>query len=82
LLNCLKERFFIGAVPDDKFGQLPALVIESEEPDTSVKERMEACLVKNTSRTERPVRIYYIPKFTETENGKINRFSTLKLINL
>jgi L-alanine-DL-glutamate epimerase-like enolase superfamily enzyme len=82
LINCLKERFFIGAVPDDKFGRLPVLFVESEEPDTSEKERIIACVEKYTSRTERPVRIYYIPKFTETENGKINRFSTLKLINL
>ena len=80
LVNCLKERFIIGSVPDDKFGQVPVLVVESEEPGAKVKERIERCLENNTSRAERPVRIHYVPKFTDTENGKINRFSTLKLI--
>lgn len=73
----IQNRFFIAGMPDVKFGQVPALFIESEKPEKSELTRIEELLKQATLRNERPVKIYFVSQFEETENGKVNRKSTV-----
>ncbi len=77
LVPILNRRFFIAGVPDEKLGQKVVLVVEgaidSEKLMQSIGE--EECL----ERFEIPKNVYVIPKFVETETGKIRRTENLRL---
>ena len=69
----IKNDFFIFGIDDDKYGQLPALAIESAKkdivPDFSVLSKFEV-----------PKKIFYFEKFIMTASGKINRKATIALL--
>jgi o-succinylbenzoate synthase len=74
----IQNRFFVAGVPDVKFGQVAALFIESVEPGKSEITRIEELLKLATLRNERPVKIYFVSQFKETDNGKVNRKATVE----
>ena len=76
LAQYIQNRFFVSGVPDVKFGQVPALFIESAEPGRPEETRIEELLKQVLLKIERPVKIYFVSVFKETENGKVNRKST------
>ncbi len=69
--------FFIGALPDNTFGQKVVLLLETKEK----KNYLEAIKQSNVLSTfEEPKEIYYLDKFIYTENEKIKRKATLDLL--
>jgi L-alanine-DL-glutamate epimerase-like enolase superfamily enzyme len=74
----IQKRFFVAGIPDIKFGQVPVLFMEAEKPGKSEIARIEELLKQISQKTERPVRIYFVSEFEETENGKVNRKSMVE----
>ena len=67
----IKQRFFIIGFPDEKLGEQVLIVIEGKQAifDDSVFE--------NLAMYEKPKSIRFVPKFIETESGKVKRTETL-----
>ncbi|NJM79114.1 MAG: O-succinylbenzoic acid--CoA ligase [Flavobacterium sp.] len=74
LQNILSTRFFIASEKDEKLGEKVILVIESDKKD------MDSSVFDILEKFEKPKAIYFVPKFTETKTGKINRLKTLNNI--
>ena len=77
------EEIFIGVSffffweKDEKFGEMLVLILETQESSSRIKilkERLSDVLEK----FELPKKIYFIPKFVRTPNGKINRTKTFE----
>ncbi|MCO6176149.1 AMP-binding protein [Flavobacterium sp. NRK F10] len=67
----LKSRYFITSKPDKHLGQKVVLAIEGKDNiDTKIFEVLDTY--------EKPKEVVYISRFSETENGKINRKETLE----
>lgn len=74
IASAIKMRFFVHAIPDVKLGEIPVLLVESKshlsEPE------LEAILSRIkplVDKAEFPRQIFQTGRFSETENGKINR---------
>jgi O-succinylbenzoic acid--CoA ligase len=74
LSNGIHSRFFVGGIPDSVLGEKLILVIEGDKQDAD--ELSFAMLDKY----EKPKEVFYVPKFMETENGKIKRKEILQSI--
>ena len=68
----IKSRFLLGGVADEKLGEKLILVVEGE-PTIIDDSNFE-----NLDKYEKPKEIMFVPKFSETETGKIMRKETLK----
>ncbi len=81
-LTSSTQRYFIAAMPHDRLGEVPVLVVEQPEPSTETRESNLITLQHELSAIlphhEMPRDIRYIKKFIETPTGKIIRSATLK----
>lgn len=71
----LKVRFFIAALTDETLGQKVVLIIEGEVKKLELDWHQ-------IDPIKRPKNIYFVPVFSETRSGKIQRQKTLELLNL
>jgi O-succinylbenzoic acid--CoA ligase len=76
LIDC---RFFVAGVPDEKFGEIPVLVMESRRLSVQDETEMLGKIKKLCRREEVPVKVITVDAFVETESGKINRRMTMNL---
>ena len=68
----ISDRFFITKETDNLLGEKLVLIVESEEEyDLNLPSDL-------LSKYEVPKHIYFIPKFVETESGKIQREKTFR----
>ena len=67
----LNRRFFITGVAHESLGEKVVLVVEGKKINISLD---------SLDKFEQPKEIYFIPKFVETESGKVRRKATLSLI--
>jgi O-succinylbenzoic acid--CoA ligase len=74
LAHKIQTRFFVIGIPDIKYGEQLALVIEGNP------RVFEVNFFSDLSSYEKPKSIYFTPKFIETESGKIKRAATLNLV--
>ena len=72
LAEKIKSRFFVAGIPDEILGEKLILVIESE------KEIVNETIFNSLNKYEKPKAIYFVPKFIETESGKVMRKETIK----
>lgn len=77
LSESIKSPFFIGNLSDPLLGQKVILIIESEKNQNFKRADFIGKLPKHSI----PKEIYYIPTFSITKSGKINRLETLKSID-
>lgn len=72
----LPFNFFLTGLPHADLGEQLVMLIESSTPlsDDMLEEALSAL-----GRYEKPKKIYYLPKFHHTDNGKLQRKATLKL---
>lgn len=70
----ITKRFFVGSEEDKTYGENVILVIEGEETDLSTN------IFEGLDTYEVPKQTYFVSKFSETVNGKIQRTQTLKLL--
>ncbi|MEW4924674.1 AMP-binding protein [Algibacter sp. 2305UL17-15] len=75
LQDIMPNRFFIGSVQDDTFGDKIIMVIEGQEKpiDKSIFDVLE--------KYEKPKAVYFVNKFMETASGKVHRANTIKEIS-
>ena len=78
LATLIKNRFFIIGMPDEELGQKVTLLIESQQKDTGLLEKIKT--LKTIKKYEIPKDIVCIERFVETGNGKISRPETLLLL--
>jgi len=64
--------FFIGGIPDLKFGEKLVLFIEGKDKGYNIVELIEICMDELNSY-EMPKEINYLSEFLRTESGKIRR---------
>ncbi|HNP33899.1 MAG TPA: AMP-binding protein [Flavobacterium sp.] len=72
LAGNIHQRFFIASKPDNELGEKVVLVIEGEKQD------FDDSLYESLGKYEKPKEILFIPKFKETDSGKIMRKETMK----
>jgi len=77
LNSLITARFFVAGLSDQVLGEKLVAFIEGEE-DFTLLQKMKS--IKALSKYEVPKEIYFLPKFIETENGKLNRLKTLELL--
>lgn len=77
LSSIIKNRFFVTGIPDEKLGKKLVLFVEGEE-DSILLQKIR--LQIKLSKFEIPKAIYFLPEFIETENDKLHRSKTLKLL--
>lgn len=70
----INSRFFVTGIEDAVLGEKLVLIIEGE------KQILEDSIFDVLDKYEKPKEIFYVEKFTETENGKIKRKEILESI--
>lgn len=73
-----ERRFFIAGIKDDRLGEKIVLIIEGEPLSEPGKKKTEELLASHLQKYAVPKSFYFLPRFLETETGKINRKETLK----
>lgn len=73
-----KNRFFVHGVDDRQLGSRIVLVIEANILDEQFLKFIHTSLAAVLSPYEIPKEALLVSKFSETENGKINRLQTVK----
>lgn len=76
----IENRSMIIGLSDDHLGQKVVLLIEGEELDPITLNLLKNNL-KDKLGKKCPKEIYFMPKFVETDNGKLNRGDTIDLFN-
>lgn len=77
LSNKIPSRFFVGGIPDATLGEKLVLVIEGEKEKSPT---IDNTVFEKLDKYEKPKQIFYVPKFSETDNGKIKRKEILESI--
>ena len=67
LSHKIHSRFFVAGVKDADLGEKLVLIIEGE------RQTLEDDIFDGLDKYEKPKEVFYVSKFTETENGKIKR---------
>lgn len=76
----MNTKFFFAGVPDEKLGEKLVLVVEGQPMSEGDEEELLNDIKTDLHKYEIPKEIVYLDAFVETENGKINRKKTAKLI--
>lgn len=78
LASFIDQPFFVAGINDETLGQKLVLVIEGNSDSDCLLSKINK--LEAFERYEIPKSIYYLPKFVTTDNGKIRRTETIKLI--
>ena len=73
----MQQRFFVAGVPDLKLGQKLILIIESNKGSEPIDKNV---FLQVLEQYEIPKEVISLPKFVLTENGKLKRRETFRLI--
>lgn len=76
LANIIPHRFFIASEPDASLGERLIIVIEAN------KQELSSSVFSVLDKYQKPKAIYFMPRFVETDSGKIQRTKTLKKLQL
>jgi len=74
LSHKINSRFFVTGIHDAALGEKLVLVIEGEN------QTLEDTIFDGLDKYEKPKEVFYVAKFTETENGKVKRKEILESI--
>jgi o-succinylbenzoate---CoA ligase len=77
----LHHRFVVSSVPDAFLGDKIVLVIESSDIDEPLKKTLFKQMEQTLQSYSRPKKILVLPKFPETNTGKIHRLGIRKIIS-
>lgn len=81
LQSIIPQRFFVGSLPDDELGDKMVLLVEGKSTAHGLEAlEHEIRELRLLGKYEEPKKIFFIEKFVETENGKVNRRKTLEHI--
>ncbi|MFK7001264.1 AMP-binding protein [Flavobacterium oreochromis] len=71
LIHKIKQRFFICGLLDERLGEKLVLIVEG------LNDQINSSVFNELSIYEVPKQVIFIPKFEETETGKIKRKETI-----
>jgi O-succinylbenzoic acid--CoA ligase len=77
-LGLAERRSFVAGLPDERLGQMVALVIEGEALLPAQETALRAALAHLLPVYEAPRQVVYTPHFAETATGKIDRGANLE----
>ena len=75
------RNFFSWGIPDERLGQKLVLLVEGNPLPPNAEESWKQLLKETLAKYEQPKAIYYIPQFSLTESGKIQKAQTLALLS-
>lgn len=75
----IEQPFFLAAEPDDILGQRLILVLESDSVPADFLARLQTH--PDLGKYESPREVYAVTHFAHTPSGKIDRLTTLNLLN-
>lgn len=78
LASIVEQPFFVVGVEDEVFGQKLILVVEGDADSETLLSKIKN--IKTLGRYEMPKSVYFLSQFVTTNNGKIRRAETLKLL--
>lgn len=70
------QRFFVAGIPDSTYGEKLILIVEGAS-EHSIEELKKS---SSLASLQLPKSIFTIPKFQETQSGKIDRLATLETL--
>ncbi|MFM7850495.1 MAG: hypothetical protein ACKO96_00935, partial [Flammeovirgaceae bacterium] len=73
----LNQRYLIAGLPDEKWGQTVALILEGNLTLAELSQLEEQLKLK-LSKFEIPRSVKFVDQFVTTANGKLNRGATLQ----
>lgn len=73
IVTCIDQRFFISSKKDELLGDKAILVLEGESFSTAALQNLKVRLGTLLSPYEMPREIVFMPKFEETNSGKVKR---------
>lgn len=76
----ITNAFFVSSLPDEVLGQKLILVIEGTIDTLKLGNTLRS--ESDLERFEFPKELYTLPRFIETDTGKIRRKETLQLLNI
>ncbi len=79
LLPLIAVPFFIAGVADPVLGEKLVLIIEGSVPPQKLLEKIKKAAMLD--KFEVPKKVYALPQFVRTSNGKLQRSKTLSLIS-
>lgn len=74
----IDQSFFVAGINDETLGQKLVLMVEGSSESNNLLSKINK--LEAFERYEIPKSIYYLPKFITTDNGKIHRTETVKLL--
>lgn len=74
-----EHEFFVGPLPDKKYGQVVAAIFEGPNFSQDIQNKLLAKLSEKLNKYEIPKNIYFVKAFLRTPNGKIDRRAILKI---
>ncbi|MFD0797402.1 AMP-binding protein [Maribacter chungangensis] len=78
LSNLISGRFFVAGLADEVLGEKLVLVVEGTVDAAEIQKLLNSA--EGLSKYQIPKQILVLPKFLETETGKIHRSKTLGLL--
>jgi O-succinylbenzoic acid--CoA ligase len=72
------RRCFVAGRPDERLGEKVTAFVEGEPLATEAENQLQTLLAERLEKYERPRQVVYVPEFTATANGKLDRASTLR----
>ncbi|RZN82910.1 MAG: O-succinylbenzoic acid--CoA ligase [Winogradskyella sp.] len=79
LLPIIKKRIIVSSQPDDKFGEVVILIVETSD---KISEELQHKIknAKSLHKYEIPKHIYTVDEFVLTSNGKVQRQKTIQSV--
>lgn len=76
----ISDRFIISSIPDNRLGEKLILIVERNATSDFSELKKEIASLNTLGKFEKPKEIFAIPKFKETNSGKIKRKDTTELL--
>lgn len=73
LVPFIVQRFYLAGLPDEKFGSVPVLFIESDPWSETQLSELQSAINDLLPYFSRPTRIFFKSRFEETPSGKVKR---------
>jgi O-succinylbenzoic acid--CoA ligase len=73
LVPFIGQRFYLAGIPDEKFGSVPVLFIESDPWSETQLSELQSAINDLLPHISRPTRIFFKSRFEETPSGKVKR---------
>lgn len=78
LSKLITSRFIISALPNETLGEQVVLIVEQNSLNSILLKELTEEITEVLTKYEKPKQIFFLPKFKETETGKLKRKTILE----